>query len=167
MGDAHGRAPVSVSGSDTIEPISRRADIKRRGSEPVEAGDQVRRCRRRSRARRSRQALPCAARPAQTASRRRTAGRRQRGCFCLGSGPAIRLSTRLIAASSAGTSARRLKRRFRGGGRIARWSFHSSLSIISPSARRKFCLPRTSKVSTADTDVSRISATSALLMPSL
>src|SRR5262249_57236698 len=44
--------------------------------------------------------------------------------------------------------------------------FHSSSFIMLPSARRRFCLPRTSKVSTADTDVSRISATSALLMPS-
>ena len=42
----------------------------------------------------------------------------------------------------------------------------SSLSITLSSARRMFCLPRTSNVSTADTEVSRISATCALLMPS-
>ena len=42
-----------------------------------------------------------------------------------------------------------------------------SPSIISARARRRFCLPRTSKVSTAETVVSSISATWALLMPSV
>src|SRR5262245_50766760 len=45
--------------------------------------------------------------------------------------------------------------------------FQSSLSITPPSVRRRFCLPRISRVSTAETDVPRISATCALLMPSV
>ena len=45
--------------------------------------------------------------------------------------------------------------------------FQSSLSITPPSARRRFCLPRISRVSTAEIDAPRISATCALLMPSV
>src|SRR6185437_14816055 len=99
LGNGHGRAPVSASGSNTNEPRSvLLATVK-----PASAGSM----------RRSSPVMPStkpsAAQPARAATRGQagaycqsssTLGRRHSGIFCRGSGPPRRLSTRSTAASS-------------------------------------------------------------------
>ncbi len=102
LGDGHGRAPVSASGSNTIEPRSARLAIANgaygRVEAPVEPGNADDEAERGA----AGQAPRRAARPARIASRAARAGRRHSGIFCRGSGPLRRLSTRSTAASSAG-----------------------------------------------------------------